>query len=211
MAAARIAARVDEMLALVQMSGYASAGRTQLSGGQRQRVALARALAKLPEAAAARRAAGRARPQAARGDPARADRHPGAARHRLPGRDARPGRGDGAGRAASAVMDRGRLVQIGAPAEIYERPTRRFVADFIGDDEPHRRRGGLLLGSRPARCWRSPGDCGCAGTAGRVRDRGDGGVSRLPRRAVGHSSERRWREDADSASAERCGGRIRPR
>jgi putrescine transport system ATP-binding protein len=32
-----------------------------------------------------------------------------------------------------AVMDRGRLVQAGAPAEIYERPNSRWVADFVGD------------------------------------------------------------------------------
>ena len=31
-----------------------------------------------------------------------------------------------------AVMNRGRLVQIGPPAEIYERPNSRFVADFVG-------------------------------------------------------------------------------
>src|SRR5437016_7929840 len=45
----RIAARVDEMLALVQMSGYARRRPHELSGGQRQRVALARALAKMPK------------------------------------------------------------------------------------------------------------------------------------------------------------------
>ncbi len=32
-----------------------------------------------------------------------------------------------------AVMDRGRVVQTGAPAEIYERPASRFVADFVGE------------------------------------------------------------------------------
>ncbi len=32
-----------------------------------------------------------------------------------------------------AVMDRGRLAQVAAPAEIYERPTSRWVADFIGE------------------------------------------------------------------------------
>jgi putrescine transport system ATP-binding protein len=32
-----------------------------------------------------------------------------------------------------AVMDRGRLVQVGPPAEIYERPRSRWVADFVGD------------------------------------------------------------------------------
>src|SRR5207248_1568774 len=31
-----------------------------------------------------------------------------------------------------AVMNRGELVQIGTPAEIYERPRSRFVADFVG-------------------------------------------------------------------------------
>lgn len=30
------------------------------------------------------------------------------------------------------VMDRGRIVQVGTPAEIYESPANRFVADFIG-------------------------------------------------------------------------------
>jgi len=32
-----------------------------------------------------------------------------------------------------AVMNRGRIEQIGAPTEIYERPRTRFVADFIGE------------------------------------------------------------------------------
>ena len=43
-----------------------------------------------------------------------------------------------------AVMNKGRVEQIGAPTEIYERPRTRFVADFIGeinllDDGPHPR------------------------------------------------------------------------
>jgi putative spermidine/putrescine transport system ATP-binding protein/spermidine/putrescine transport system ATP-binding protein len=32
-----------------------------------------------------------------------------------------------------AILDRGRIVQIGAPAEIYERPRTRFAASFLGD------------------------------------------------------------------------------
>jgi putative spermidine/putrescine transport system ATP-binding protein len=32
-----------------------------------------------------------------------------------------------------AVMSRGRIEQVGSPAEIYERPRTRFVADFIGE------------------------------------------------------------------------------
>src|SRR5690606_38993726 len=32
-----------------------------------------------------------------------------------------------------AVMDQGRIQQLGNPLEIYEQPVNRFVADFIGD------------------------------------------------------------------------------
>jgi sulfate transport system ATP-binding protein len=44
-----VAARVDELLKLVQLHGYAGRYPSQLSGGQRQRVALARALAPKPK------------------------------------------------------------------------------------------------------------------------------------------------------------------
>ena len=63
-----IEARVQEMLKLVKLEQFAKRKPHQLSGGQRQRVALARALAKKPQSAAARRAAGRARQEAARGN-----------------------------------------------------------------------------------------------------------------------------------------------
>jgi sulfate transport system ATP-binding protein len=46
---AEIRARVDELLKLVQLFGYADRYPSQLSGGQRQRVALARALAPRPK------------------------------------------------------------------------------------------------------------------------------------------------------------------
>ncbi len=46
---AEIAKRVDELLNLVQLAGYAERYPSQLSGGQRQRVALARALAPRPK------------------------------------------------------------------------------------------------------------------------------------------------------------------
>ncbi|MBE7186184.1 MAG: ABC transporter ATP-binding protein, partial [Methylobacterium mesophilicum] len=32
-----------------------------------------------------------------------------------------------------AILDRGRIVQIGAPTEVYERPKTRFAAEFLGD------------------------------------------------------------------------------
>jgi sulfate transport system ATP-binding protein len=46
---AEIRSRVDELLDLIQLSGYAGRYPSQLSGGQRQRVALARALAPRPK------------------------------------------------------------------------------------------------------------------------------------------------------------------
>lgn len=32
-----------------------------------------------------------------------------------------------------AVMDRGRLIEVAPPGELYERPRTRFVAEFVGD------------------------------------------------------------------------------
>ena len=46
---AEVAARVEQMLALVQLGQYAKRKPHQLSGGQQQRVALARSLAKRPQ------------------------------------------------------------------------------------------------------------------------------------------------------------------
>ena len=40
-----------------------------------------------------------------------------------------------------AVMHAGRVEQLGTPEELYERPATRFVADFIGLDQPPARRG----------------------------------------------------------------------
>ena len=47
-----------------------------------------------------------------------------------------------------AVMNHGRLEQIGRPSEVYERPATRFVADFIG--ESNILSGTLVLGVRGA-------------------------------------------------------------
>jgi len=51
LARAEIAARVEDMLQLVDLAGYERRKSDQLSGGQRQRVALARALVKRPRGA----------------------------------------------------------------------------------------------------------------------------------------------------------------
>ena len=85
--------RASEALEMVRLGGYEKRRTGQLSGGQRQRVALARALVNRPTRAAPRRAARRARPQAAPADAGRAAHDPRRGRHHLRLRDARPGGG----------------------------------------------------------------------------------------------------------------------
>jgi putrescine transport system ATP-binding protein len=124
-------ARVAEMLALVQMSDYARRRPHELSGGQKQRVALARALAKMPKLLLLDE------PLAALDRKLREE-----TRLELIGIQERVGTSfvfvthdqeEALGLASRlAVMERGRIAQIGSAAEIYERPNSRFVADFVG-------------------------------------------------------------------------------
>jgi putrescine transport system ATP-binding protein len=127
-----IAMRVDEMLALVQLTGFAARKPDQLSGGQRQRVALARSLAKRPKVLLLDE------PLAALDRKLREE-----TRFELKDLQTRlqttfvivTHDQDEAMTVADriAVMERGKLAQVGTPIEIYERPASRWVAGFVGD------------------------------------------------------------------------------
>jgi putrescine transport system ATP-binding protein len=129
---AEIATRVAEMLALVRLEGFARRKPHQLSGGQRQRVALARSLVKRPRVLLLDE------PLAALDKQLRAE-----TQFELMDLQARLGTTfvivthdqEEAMTVAHrmAVMDQGRIVQVGTPAEIYEQPNSRYVASFVGD------------------------------------------------------------------------------
>jgi putrescine transport system ATP-binding protein len=129
---AEIARRVEEMLALVKLEGLGRRRPEQLSGGQRQRVALARALAKRPKLLLLDE------PMAALDRKLRE-----ATQFELMDLQSELGLTfmvvthdqDEAMTMADrmAVMDHGRLVQIGPPDVIYEAPANRYVAEFVGD------------------------------------------------------------------------------
>ena len=128
---AEIAERVDQMLALVQLGAYAKRKPHQLSGGQQQRVALARSLAKRPQLLLL-------------------DEPLGALDKKLREQTQMElvniieqvgvtcvmvthDQDEAMSMATRiAVMSEGRILQVGAPSEIYETPNCRFVADFIG-------------------------------------------------------------------------------
>ncbi len=131
MSKAERAARVREMLELVELQPFAERKPHQISGGQRQRVALARALARQPklllldEPLAALDKKLRERTQfelmaiqERTGVTFIVVTHDQEEAMTLSDR--------------IAVMDKGEVRQIGSPGEIYEFPNSRFVANFIG-------------------------------------------------------------------------------
>jgi putrescine transport system ATP-binding protein len=129
---AQIAARVEEMLALTKLNRFAKRKPHQLSGGQRQRVALARALAKKPKLLLL-------------------DEPLGALDKKLREEtqfeliNIQESLGltfvivthdqEEAMTVATrlAVMRDGQIAQLGEPREVYDAPTSRYVAEFIGD------------------------------------------------------------------------------
>jgi len=127
-----IAERVADMLALVKLESLGRRKPHELSGGERQRVALARSLAKRPRVLLLDE------PMAALDKKLR-----GETQFELMALQRRLGltfiivthdQSEAMTVADRiAVMDRGRLMQVAPPAEIYEQPNSRWVADFVGD------------------------------------------------------------------------------
>jgi sulfate transport system ATP-binding protein len=127
----RIAERVDELLGVVGLAGYQKRYPNQLSGGQRQRMALARALAVEPRVLLLDE------PFGALDAKVRAELREWLRRLHddvhvttvLVTHDQEEAM------AISdhiAVMDDGRIEQVGGPRELYDRPANRFVMGFLG-------------------------------------------------------------------------------
>jgi putrescine transport system ATP-binding protein len=128
---AEISRRVQEILDIVKMTQFAGRKPHQLSGGQRQRVALARSLVKRPKLLLLDEPLGALdrklrehtqfellNIQQRLGVTFIVVTHDQEEAMTLATR--------------IGVMNRGEIVQIGTPRQIYEFPTSRFVADFIG-------------------------------------------------------------------------------
>lgn len=130
-AKAEIKRTVDEMLALVKLSGKGERRTSQLSGGQQQRVALARALANRPKVLLLDE------PLSALDLKLRQEMQIELKKLQLAtgitfifvthDQEEALTMSD-----RIAVMNGGQVLQVGTPGEIYEHPTRRFVAEFIG-------------------------------------------------------------------------------
>jgi putrescine transport system ATP-binding protein len=132
MPADKTAERVEAMLKLVQLGKYAKRKPHQLSGGQQQRVALARSLAKRPQLLLLDEPLGALDKKLREetqielvniieevGVTCVMVTHDQEEAMTMASR--------------IAVMSEGRILQVGAPADIYETPATRFVADFIGN------------------------------------------------------------------------------
>ena len=121
----------EQALELVQLPAYGTRRPGQLSGGQRQRVALARALVNQPKVLLLDEPLGaldlRLREQMQ--EELKALQKSLAITFVFVTHD----QGEALSMADRvAVFDRGRIIQVGSPEDIYQRPNTRFVAEFVG-------------------------------------------------------------------------------
>jgi putative spermidine/putrescine transport system ATP-binding protein len=124
-------AKADEALEMVKLAGYGDRRPSQLSGGQRQRVALARALINRPRVLLLDEPLGaldlKLREQMQ--EELKALQHQLGITFVFVTHD----QGEALSMADRvAVFNEGRIVQVGTPQDIYDRPRTRFVADFVG-------------------------------------------------------------------------------
>ncbi len=147
---AKIRERVNELLSLVQIDWLADRYPGQLSGGQRQRVALARALAISPRVLLLDEPFG-ALDAKVRKELRRWLRH---LHEELPVTSVLVTHDQEEALELAdtvVVMGRGRIEQVGTPAEVYDRPATAFVHDFIGESlslPADVRDGALYVGDR---------------------------------------------------------------
>jgi len=180
--AARIAARVDELLHLLGLppDEFRERRPHQLSGGQQQRVGVARALAADPEVLLMDEPFGALDPitrGALQEEMRRVHRRSGKTivlvTHDID---------EALGLATRLVLlDQGRIVQAGTPAELLTRPANDFVRDFLGRSE----RGIKLLGLQTVASRLRPGE-----TAEGEPLQAEGSLREALSQFVAHGSER---------------------
>jgi putative spermidine/putrescine transport system ATP-binding protein len=124
-------AKAEAALAMVKLGGYGGRRPVQLSGGQRQRVALARALVNGPKVLLLDEPLGaldlKLREQMQ--EELKALQDDLGITFIFVTHD----QGEALSMADRvAIFNEGRVIQVGSPVDVYERPRSRFVADFIG-------------------------------------------------------------------------------